>query len=246
MKDTLDFRKKSENLLKAKPDSILMAPVFYRESVHFLGKCWENAIPFAFIDTPIDRFDYISFIGQNSCQSGAVAAKLLSYDNNPKGSYLVFNITREKDQLHHLGDREKGFREFFEDRAKAPQITTIDIHDGKPSSISTSLEKYKLNSNTLNGIFVTGSKVHLLAAELKKLGMANIRLVGYDLVKENTEYLKQDIIDFLISQQPEEQGYLGVSSIFNSLVNNKEVPRVQAMPIDIITRENLEQYPKCH
>ena len=82
MSDTRDFRRKSKALLRSSPDSILIAHVFYNESVHFLGKCKKLKIPFAFIDTLIEKFDPVSFIGQNSCQSGAVAARLLSMGNN--------------------------------------------------------------------------------------------------------------------------------------------------------------------
>ena len=245
MVDTKDFRNKSEDLLKIKPDCLLLAPVFYKESIHFLGKCRKENIPFACIDTPINKFAYISFIGQNSCQSGAVAAKLLSIGNQPNSTYIVFNITREKDQLHHLSDREKGFRLFFENKGDASEIITKDIHGQKPDVIKASLQAFQSNQEKLNGIFVTGSKVHRVAKALKDLEMTNIRLVGYDLIKENQDFLRLDIIDFLISQQPEEQGYLGITTIFNYLVNKKDVPPMQFMPIDILTRENLDQYSKC-
>jgi len=245
MSNTRDFRKKSEKLLKANPDSLLIAPVFYRESVHFLGKCRKKGIPFAFIDTPIDQFEYLSFIGQNSCQSGAVSGKLLSIGNLQNGKYLVFNITREKDQLYHLTEREKGFRQFFDNKGYTPEIISADIHDGANNSIRKNLIPFREKPDELNGIFVTGSKVHRVASVLDELKMTRVRLVGYDLTNENREYLKKDIIDFLISQQPEEQGYLGITTIFNHLVLKKEIPGLQAIPIDIITRENLEQYPKC-
>ena len=246
MTNTLDFRSKADNILNNKPDCILIAPVFFKESLHFLGKCRKENIPFACIDTPIDNFEYISFIGQNSCQSGAVAAKLLSVGNKPNSTYMVFNITREKDQLQHLNDREKGFKIFFENKGDASEIITKDVHDQKSDVIKSSLQAYQENQEKLNGIFVTGSKVHRVAKVLKELDMTNIRLVGYDLIKENQDYLRLDIIDFLISQQPEEQGYLGITTIFNYMVNKKEVQKMQFMPIDILTRENLDQYPKCH
>jgi len=245
MGDTKDFRIKSDELLKSRPDCLLLAPVFYQESVHFLGKCRKEKIPFACIDTPIDQFEYISYIGQNSCQSGAVAAKLLSLGNTSNSTYMVFNITREKDQLHHLGDREKGFRLFFENKGDTSEIITTDIHGQKQDLIKSSLQKFQSNPDKLKGIFVTGSKVHRVAEVLKELEMSDVRLVGYDLVKENMNYLRKDVIDFLISQQPEEQGYIGINTLFHVLVNKKEVPALQSIPIDIITRENLDQYPKC-
>ncbi len=246
MANTKDFRIKSEDILKTNPDCLLIAPVFYRESIHFLGKCRKAKIPFVCIDTPIDQFESISFIGQNSCQSGAVAAKLLSLSNQPNTTYLVFNITREKDQLQHLGDREKGFSLFFENRGDASEIQSIDIHNQNQDLIMSSLIPYQSNPDSLGGIFVTGSKVHRVAKVLKELDMTSSHLVGYDLLKENIDFLRMDMIDFLIGQQPEEQGYLGIKSLFEHQVQKKEIPIVQSLPIDIITRENLDLYPNCN
>jgi LacI family transcriptional regulator len=66
--------------------------------------------------------------------------------------------------------------------------------------------------------------------------------VGYDLLPESVEYLKRDYIDFLISQKPEEQAFKGLTSLFNLVAFHREPKRVQFMPIDIITRENLRYY----
>jgi LacI family transcriptional regulator len=74
-----------------------------------------------------------------------------------------------------------------------------------------------------------------------------VRLVGYDLLPENVAFLKQGRIDFLLSQKPEEQAFLGLTSLFNLVVFNREPEAKQWIPIDIITRENLPFYqPKSH
>ena len=245
MAGTDDFRKKSEDLLKSGPDSILIAPVFYNESAHFLAKCKKRKIPFCSIDTLIEKFDPVSYIGQNSCQSGAVAARLISIGNEPGSNYLILHLTKEKEQLEHLKEREKGFRAFFENRGELPQIHTEDIHDLSQKSLKAFLRKILKNTGDLKGIFVSGSKVHMIAQSLESLGLRNVRLIGYDLIEPNRKYLKKDLIHFLISQQPEEQGYLGIKSLFERNLQKKDVPIVQSMPIDIITRENLELDQGC-
>jgi len=51
-----------------------------------------------------------------------------------------------------------------------------------------------------------------------------------------------DRIDFLISQKPEEQAFLGLNSLYNLVVFNREPSPKQWLPIDIITSENLAYY----
>lgn len=246
MSDLKDFRKKSEDILQSKPDSILIAPVFYNESVHFLSRCSKLKIPFICIDTQIDKLDPVSFIGQNSCQSGTVAARLLSMGNNPESGYLILHLTKEKEQLQHLKERERGFRLYFENRGEMPEILTEEVLDLGTKSLRSVLMKAINIPHGLNGIFVSGSKVHLVARILESMKIHGIRLVGYDLLQENRKYLKKDLIHFLISQQPEEQGYLGIKSLFDHVINRKEIPAIQSIPIDVICRENLENYKKCY
>ena len=69
--------------------------------------------------------------------------------------------------------------------------------------------------------------------------MNDVLLIGYDLIEPNIRYLNNNIIDYLISQKPREQGYNALMSAFNALRMNKKIPPEQLIPIDIICRENL-------
>jgi len=243
--DTLDFRRKGDNLLKKKPDGLLLAPVFYSESKKFLSKCKEQDLPVAFIDTQMDYQGSIRFIGQNSCQSGHVAARLLGMGNPPKASYLVFNIARDKDQLYHFTERCNGFKDFFLSRKIPVNISVYDIHSPGLSEIIQILKTLIQRKQPINGIFVTGSKVYRIARALKQLGIKGIRLLGFDLVHQNQELMEEELIDFLICQQPEEQGYLGIQTLYSVLVQKQPVEPVKYSAIDIITRENISHYLTC-
>jgi LacI family transcriptional regulator len=70
----------------------------------------------------------------------------------------------------------------------------------------------------------------------------NIRLIGHDLLPENKKFLTVGIVDFLICQRPEEQGYDAVNALFQGVVHKLPVREYNYAPIEIITRENLEFY----
>jgi LacI family transcriptional regulator len=74
------------------------------------------------------------------------------------------------------------------------------------------------------------------------LQLKQTRLIGYDLLKANVDYLRKGIVTFLLAQRPEEQGYQGIITLFNHLAFKKEFNRVQYVPIDILTRENIDYY----
>jgi LacI family transcriptional regulator len=89
---------------------------------------------------------------------------------------------------------------------------------------------------------VTNSRVFSVASFLEKSKRTDISLIGYDFLKENIEYLKKGLIDFLICHKPEEQGYRGLMALYQTLVLGSPVDKVHFMPIDIITKENQAFY----
>jgi LacI family transcriptional regulator len=100
-----------------------------------------------------------------------------------------------------------------------------------------------LNTNPdIRGIFVTNSQVYYLAQILEKYQIPGIRVIGHDLISENINFLKKGIIDILICQRPEEQGYRAILTLFEHLVLKKEVQVENYTSIDIITKENLDYY----
>ena len=68
--------------------------------------------------------------------------------------------------------------------------------------------------------------------------------MGYDLLKRNEECLKGGTISFLIAQQPTLQGFNGIKTLCDHLILKKEINRINFMPIDLLTRENIEFYYK--
>ncbi|MCD6346027.1 MAG: LacI family DNA-binding transcriptional regulator [Bacteroidales bacterium] len=240
-----DFQKKSQHLLDTETDGVILAPIYYSASKAFLNKCLVEELPVLFIDTKLDYKYTIRYIGQNSCQTGYVAARLLGMGQMTNSKFIVFNIAREKDQLFHFNEREKGFREYFLKEGNNNEITSYAIYDDSIPRIKNILQNYMSQHSKLNGIFVTGSKVYLLAQVLEEMGIGDIRLLGFDLVSQNLHYLKRNYIDFLISQQPEEQGYSGIQTLYSVLVQHQDVSLIKNMPIDIITKENLTQYLEC-
>ncbi len=229
------------DILKNKLDGIIIAPVMYKLSKEFIKKIPEH-IPYVFFNTDIPESKAISFIGQDSFQSGIVSAKLMKNIMNEKGEIAVIRGSSDDDEFHHT-ERVKGFLSFF-NNDKGYTIKVYHIWGKAEKKSFYDLMKNILNENQkLKGIFVTSALCHFIAEYIKENKInKKIYLCGYDLVNKNISYLKEGLIDFLISQRAEEQGYQSVYVLYKKLVLRETNENRILMPIDVIIKENLMYY----
>lgn len=237
------FETKCAELLELNPDAVLLSPVFRQETISLAQKLSERKIPFCFIDSNIEGLTNLSYFGQNSYQSGYLAAKLLTMGLAENS--IIANIKSSRAiESNQLINRESGFFAFFGNNGLKDRFHFIDVNYDLGNDIDKNLQFEKLfNSGIpISAAIVFNSRVNEIASFIESNQLPNIKLIGYDLVKKNAEYLKKGIITFLIAQRPEEQGYQGIMSLFNHLVLKQESVKVQYVPIDILTSENLEYY----
>jgi LacI family transcriptional regulator len=229
-------------LLNDKPDAVLMAPLFPEESVSFILRCQSMNIPVTIFNSRIDEMAGVNFIGQDSQQSGLLAAKLITWGMASSGDILILNMAGRNYNHKHILERERGFRSYFVTNSLSSlNLHTIELTQATEEAFKKHLDK-AFSHLRVKGVFVTNSRVHRVGCYFNEMGVRNVRLIGYDLLPENIRFLKEGVIDFLISQKPEEQGYLGIRSLFAKCILKTDVPDNQFIPIDIITRENIDFY----
>ena len=239
--DSKSFVTAAEEILELQPDGVVMAPFFKKEALEFIDKLKKLKIPFVFIDSEIKDAGQLSYIGQDSYQSGLVSGKLLDLIL-PEGNILVIHFAKEMDNQNHLVQREKGFYNWFEKNEKnVHELYTTDVPDTDNPKWMEKVEA-KIRSKNIKGIFVTNSKVFHIGRLLNTLKLNDIQVIGHDLLKENVECLKNDKVQFLICQRPEEQGYSSVNKLFRSVVQKREIAKENYTSIDIITKENVDYY----
>ncbi len=228
-------------MLDFSPDALIAAPVFQQETREMFDRCQERGIPFVSLNDNLHHPGQISYIGQDPGRSGAVAAQLLNLGTRGKGRLLIVSIAGERDNYHHIRNREEGFREYCmkSGQIRSPRILSLAIQKQSSAFVKKALGELFEQCGDIRGIFVTNSRVYQVARFLVETNRQEIMLVGYDLIDPNVRYLNKGIIDFLISQKPREQGYKALVSLFNSLRTNKQPSAEQHIPIDIICRENL-------
>ncbi len=231
----------SDKIIALKPDGVILAPFFKKEALLFIEKLKENHIPFVFIDSEIKDAGQISYIGQYSYQSGMVSGKLLDMMLS-EGNILVVHFAKEMDNQNHLVEREKGFYDWYKlNNPTLHQLQTIEIADTSNDKWMKKVRDFIVEYR-IKGIFVTNSKVFYIGRLIEKFNLEGLKVIGHDLLKENISFLKKDIVQFLICQRPEEQGYNAVNKLFRFVIQKREIGKEKYTSIDILTKENVDYY----
>jgi len=239
------FTTVASELIGENPDGILMAPLMESTALEFKQQL-KPRFPIIFIDTDLPGVDRLGYIGQDSYQSGHLAARLIHTLINGKaprqektaGRVLIVTPDTKNE---HLENRIRGFSDHSSGGVELLKATVesdqnLDIFHKQLGSI--------LNNHKIEGIFVSDASAHFVADFLQNSaseagGATTLPLVGYDLVPENRKWLKRGIIDFLLTQRPGEQGYNGISRLFRKIFLEEDGPENEFTSIDIITRENM-------
>jgi LacI family transcriptional regulator len=242
--DIGSFESACRDILHDRPDALVLAPVFQKESRYFITACREQGIRIVLINSRIEGADYLCYIGQDAFKSGLLAGRLMSCGLLHGDSLVVINMAYDKDNYQHIAGREQGFMSYFNEHQEYHTLKIIrkDLPDTDNRAVGECLGSCFRKYKNIKGIFVTNSRVYKVAGYLSEHTRPGIRLIGYDLIPSNLAYLRNGVIDYLISQKPEEQGYQAIMNLFSHLILKREIQKIQHMPIDIITRENLEYY----
>jgi len=140
-------------------------------------------------------------------------------------------------------NRETGFRHYMRDHFPEVVICELDLPlDEKREEYDTLLEHFFKQHPAVHHCITFNSKAHIVGEFLQRSNRRNIQIMGYDMVEKNAECLRQGSISFLIAQHAYMQGYECVETLFNALVLKREVNPVNYMPIELLTKENLDFY----
>lgn len=241
--DKNSYRKSAKKLLDSTPDAIITSPIFHHEALEWCELFNKAAIPCVFFNSNIPEINPLCFIGQDFYQSGRLGAELLNLSANEPGTFAILHIYEDIHNSVHLAQKEKGFKDYFlEKNTKNFKAIGVDYSNPKEPSLEEELTTL-LADPKIKGFLVTTSKgLFITASYLDKHKRDDIRLVGYDLLRENIKYLEKGTIDFLIHQNPKRQAALGISYLANYLLFKKETPATDLFPLEVITRQNLKTF----
>ncbi len=233
------FHKISRDVLEAELDGLIIAPVISGVFDEFV-KTIPSSLPYVFFDSFIPNSKYIAYIGQDSFQSGFLSGKLMCLLIKEKGTIAVLKVLPSD---YHIDDRISGFVDFCTKCSPCiPRIYDVDAN-GSPIKRIKVFERVFMENQNLKGIFFSNALTHHVAEFVKNNpGKEKVYIIGYDMIEENIKFLKDGIIDFLISQQSEKQGYEAFYTLYRHVFLKESVEKNIIMQLDIVTNENIDYY----
>lgn len=219
-------------------NGIAVVPVDDEKLKDTIDELADEGIPVITFNSDMEESRRLCFVGQDTYQSGRVAAGLMA-DILPSGGKVLV-ISGYPTAYGHK-NRTKGFlKEFAELR---DDIQVLDVRyafdDNRKAEMITRdvSEEY----DDLAGIYLAASGVQGVCRALEESGMEKkVKVISNDLTTRNIQYLKEGKIRFLIGQDGYRQGYEPVMMLFEKIFDGKEPEREFAYTeIVIKTRYNL-------
>lgn len=229
-----DFSARFNEALKLEPAGLLLAPILAEETKEFRERISENT-KVVFFNSDLPEFSRLSYIGQDSYESGQTAGRLMNLLTGGKGSIAVIEVHQED---FHINTRAAGFKDFLKNHSTSEIYTYPMPSEKQRDEFEVVANEILKNHDGLAGLFVPNSSVHFFAERMP----GTVKVIGYDLIEANSRMLREGRIDFLINQQPEKQGELALEYLIKSTILQEEIPSEYRLPIEIICRENLNSY----
>lgn len=230
--------------LKTKKDvnGVIIATQFNEQVIKLAKYLDEMQILYVFVDSEIEDCNNLAYFGLNAYDSGYLSAKLI-LDITPPNKYIVLIdfIMENGEKSTQAMKRGKGFVECFENEEQRNRLLFFDFHVDSTNMEIRFGELFEEHPN-IGGLITFSSRSFFVADYLNKKKIENVKMIGFDLIDKNLEHLKQGAISFLISQHPEKQGYESVKSLFEKVILKADIKKINYMPIDIITVNNIKYY----
>ncbi|HSF53106.1 MAG TPA: LacI family DNA-binding transcriptional regulator [Algoriphagus sp.] len=229
------FNKYAKQIIREKPDGLILAPNHPESCSNLLNECAKVAIPAILFDNQLPGFNPLAFIGTDLRQSGILCAQLLEMITHNPGSFALFHIDPPNSKAHDMIEKELGFKEFMESSHSKRLIRnfSIDSQQDLENQLDAAFE------NDIAACLVSNSKTWIVGEYLKKRNLSDVKLIGFDLISKNIELLKQGWINFLINQNPERQARKSLNRFINHFAFGETIQEKEYLPIEIITKGNL-------
>lgn len=242
--DYHSFVRSAEAIQTKGPDGVLFAPTAPQYTKPFTDALNSLSIPYIYIDSQIKEEPGLSFFGQNSHRSGYFAARMLMLlaGKGVKEIAIFRKINEGIVGSNQQERREVGFREYMKNFHPDCTIWELDLHAKHDNEDTRMMDEFFQQHPTLRNGITFNSKAYIVGEYLLRRQIEDFNLMGYDLLQRNVDCLRAGSIFFLIAQQPALQGFNGIKALCDSLIFKKEVPAVNFMPIDLLTKENIDFY----
>lgn len=242
--DSNTFTKICRECLNNNPNGVIIVPSELETTKIFTDKLHEHGIPFILLDSYMPDLKPLSFFGQDSFCSGYFSAKMLMLIASGEKEIMLMKQTKNgKVASKQQENREVGFRHYMQDHFPQIKVLELDLPlNEKENKYDDILEEFFTKYPNIHHCITLSSKSYIVGEFLLRTNRRDVQIMGYDMVERNAKCLRLGSISFLIAQHAFMQGYNCVDTLFNAIILKKKVDPVNYMPIELLSKENIDFY----
>jgi len=250
----------------AAPSGVILAPTARAASTELARRCAPT--PVAVLDGELPDGDVLCSIAQESRESGLLAAKLLELTAGPgrflsvvigsddyhllerRGGFEEYFAGAAAPERLEAGTNEELTRALVERLGRTPHIDGVFVTNAAAHIVIAALQAGMADHGGTGGEDAVSSGGSGEAGSTPRAGTGRTDaaprrgvgippVIGFDLIPENVERLREGSLAFVINQQPERQGYEAVYALYRHTVLKEPVESHIRIPVDLVTRETL-------
>ena len=225
-------------LLSQNPSAIVVYPIVPSALSPSLKQAEAAGIPVLSDTTPPDVSEplpkgYASRVQQSWDQVAYLRAKYVA-EKNPGTEFAIIGLAAPVSSLQYLGKRTKYWGEKFGLKFAGE----IDAQEDNPSSASTAMSAVLGKYSGVGAVFAYNDNTAVAAATVAKSSQAEVEICGANGQKEAFQAIEQGSmactvwIDFLSLGKQLVRGAYDAHA-------GEEIPRTVAVPVEIISTENV-------
>ena len=241
--DLFSCRESFEKVIKMAPDAVIMGTTFRDETIHTVNVLGDSNIPYVFVDSPVEGTLPVAFFASNPFKCGYLICKLIHSITPQNSDFVVFQTVRIGDSSANTTVlRKQGFMAYCQEHDLTRRLHRVSFSVTEPERNESLIGDFFEKNSNVQGAIVLSSRGSVVADYFKKHKINDVKLICIDVTESNRKAVQSGIIDFVIGQRPQQQGYMAVKALVQFLTYNNPVRKENYMPIDILTKENIDMY----
>ena len=242
--DIESFQSVCEKVLADPPAGVVIAPMFGDETLKFVRELSEKNVPYIYIDSKLEDENYFAYFGMPMYQSGYLCADIMTDGRNVPDKVYVVRIARDKKGLSDpTVNRRNGFKDYMAEKYPGTEIVNMFIDPKDRDAMDATLDEVFAGNNGEKYIVMFNSRVHLVADYIRRRGLKDCRVVGFDVLEKNLNALRDGSVQLLIAQHTDSQTVAAVNALVDYILLGKPVAKKDNFTqMDILNRYNCEYY----
>lgn len=241
--DLYSCRSAFEEVIKNEADAVIIGPTFRDETTYLTNQLSDMNIPYVFVDSMVEGTSPLAFFVANPHICGYLMCKLITDIIPPESGIALFQAVRVGDESANTTIlRKAGFMAYYNENNLTNQLHKVPYSAINTEDNDKLIGDFFRKNPNVRGAVVLNSRGNIIADYFRKQNITHVKFVCIDMTETNIKALKEGHIDFIMGQRPEQQGFMAMEALFQFLIYGKKARFENFMPIDIISKENVDLF----